>query len=718
VEKAYNQMKLFAIFSLTCMVIYSPSNLFAQSIRSDSAGLKGIARDSTDSHPNVKVDLKEVEITSRQMIEKDGKTIFFPTKAVKEHSSDGYKLLYNLMLPQLKIDPLEKTVKSARGDVLICINGRKALQDEIQTLQPKDVLRVDYYNKRNNPEHPEATEVLDFITIQRDYGGMVSAQGTQHLNKAAGDYNAMAHYYKKDSEYAFGFLNNYRNYSDTYKDVTETFKFPKQTIVRTETGEPASRKNSELAGYGNYSYHNEKTKIDLTLEYINKEEPHLDTKAAYNYHLDSISNSIAKGHTESTNHALYIETNLSQQLNKDQLITLNLTTTYSKNLYNRLYQETATDNDVTQTIESNVNEKYIDISGQLSYIKTLLDKSQISVIEINDQSKTNDSYRNNINRDEELKSGSTMIFLSYSKKWEKLSLDAKLGVSGTYFNLFDSISKSYFAILPTISLEYQLNDHSSIALSEYLYNNTPSLEWQSTIQQNIDFMQINRGNPSVKQMNILENYLTYSLSLPNVSFSANIWNLNNFRNASYNVFNENNIFVHTYVTEGQFHVLSPTISSKIELIKNLFSAKIEGSWAKYWITGVNDITLAQWAFSSELLFSHKNWMITLGYESPEKRLVNSGRTIQTNALYDFNINYTYHNLNISMGARNPFSKSNICYKFTTNDYSSDETKIQNRMGDHIFFTTLSYNFQFGKKYDFQDKNINTNTNSAIMKSEL
>jgi hypothetical protein len=219
-------------------------------------------------------------------------------------------------------------------------------------------------------------------------------------------------------------------------------------------------------------------------------------------------------------------------------------------------------------------------------------------------------------------------------------------------------------------------------------------------------------------MDALDNYLAYSLNLPRVSLSASIWNLNDFNNSTFNVFNENNIFVHIYATEGQYHIIEPAISSKIDIIKDLFSAKLTGAWTKSWITGVNDLTLAQWSFSSELFFTHKNLMMTLGYDSPETNLINSGRTIQTSARYDFKASYTYHNLNISIGTRNPFSKSNRCYKLTTKDYSSNQVNIQNRMGDHIVFTTFSYNFHFGKKHDFQDKNINTDTNSTIMKGKL
>jgi len=600
---------------------------------------------------------------------------------------------------------------------LICINGRKALQDEIQTLQAKDILRIDYYDKRNNPEHPEATEVLDFITIQRDFGGMISVQGTQHLNKAVGDYNVMAHYYTKNSEFLFGSLNSFMNYSNAYKNVYETFKLSDQTIIRTTTGAPATQKNDKWAEYANYSYHNQKTKIDLMLEYI-QEEPISDTKAEYTYNIDSISHSILKNHTESVNHALFLNTHFSQQFNKDQLITLDLTASHSKNRYNRLYQETATEDDLTQTIESNVNEKYQVINGNILYQKTFPDKSKISANVINYQSQTKISYRNDMNADEELKTRESLAFLSYSKKWKKFSFYGKLGCSNTYFNQSDTISKSYFAFLPTLSIEYQLNNHSSLELSEYMYNNTPSLKWQSTVQQSIDFLQVNRGNPNVRQMNIWDNFLVYNLDLPKVSFVAYIRSLNNFNNAIMDVFRENDLFVHTYKTEGQYHLIKPAVSSKIEIVKDLLSAKMTGTWTRSWLTGSNAQTLAQWSFGGQLLFTQKNWMVTFGYNSPEKTLMNSGRTIQEDALYDFNASYTYHNLNISLGARNPFSKSYIRYKLSTTDYSGEEVRIQNRMGDHIIFTTISYHFQFGKKHDFQNKNINTNTNSAIMKGEI
>ncbi|HET9571156.1 MAG TPA: hypothetical protein VFP20_07095 [Bacteroidales bacterium] len=663
------------------------------------------------------VKISEVEISIKNIIRTGDKESFYPTRSQRSHSHDIYSLLKNLMFSQLNIDPLEKTVKSVRGGVLLCINGRKCLADEIQSLNPEDIARVDYYSKRNNPDHPEATEVLDFITIQRSSGGALNFNATQHLNKNVSDYSFTNHNYKQNSEFSFGLVQNSKNYNGAYKNVEESFQFPNYSIVRLAQGQPALQSNSKWAGFANYSYNNDnKTKASLSIEYLNsKSEDKVKSENTYN--IDTIASSSVNSVTQSNTKAIFLTSNISQQLKNGQLLTFDLRASKSKNYYSRDYTEGIIGNGM-QALSSTANEQFQTLRGQLSYKKTFNDKSAFLANLFSYQSMTDISYRNDFTADESLRAGQSIIFFAYSKKLGKLSLYGKIGFSDTYFHQSDSISKTYFALLPTFSADYKINDHSSLEFSEFMYNNVPSLSWQSNVQQSIDFMQVNRGNPNVKQLNALENYFAYNLKLPKVDFTAYIWNSNFFNNTQFDVFNEGNLFVHTYVTNGRFHIVVPTIVSTIHFLDDRLTTKLTCSWSKYWLTGERANELSQWAFNGQINYTQNNIMLSLEYNTPERTLTNGGRIISTSVLYDLNLGYTFKGANLSIGIRNPCSKGDIIYEYRTKDYSSKETRILKKMGDHIVFAKLSYHFSYGKKHNFQEKNVTSSTSSGILKGEF
>ena len=58
-----------------------------------------------------------------------------------------------MMIPTLDVDPFTKKVSTIQGETLLLINGREASSDEIRNLNPKDILRIDFYDQ-HHPEYP------------------------------------------------------------------------------------------------------------------------------------------------------------------------------------------------------------------------------------------------------------------------------------------------------------------------------------------------------------------------------------------------------------------------------------------------------------------------------------------------------------------------------------------------------------------------------------
>lgn len=96
-----------------------------------------------------------------------------PTQRQVDASTSGIGLLARMMIPKLMVDRLKGTVKNVDNTTLaIYIDDRKADAVELDRLRPKDIVRVEYYD-RPSIKFPADQTVLNIITRKYDRGGYV-----------------------------------------------------------------------------------------------------------------------------------------------------------------------------------------------------------------------------------------------------------------------------------------------------------------------------------------------------------------------------------------------------------------------------------------------------------------------------------------------------------------------------------------------------------------
>ncbi|MDO4181258.1 MAG: carboxypeptidase-like regulatory domain-containing protein, partial [Bacteroidales bacterium] len=89
--------------------------------------------------------LDEVTVSAANVVSKFDRKLVFPNKQQVSASNNGVDLLRNLMLPRLRVNPMDGSVLLNDGNsVQLCINGRKVSKEEIQALLPGDVIRIEY----------------------------------------------------------------------------------------------------------------------------------------------------------------------------------------------------------------------------------------------------------------------------------------------------------------------------------------------------------------------------------------------------------------------------------------------------------------------------------------------------------------------------------------------------------------------------------------------
>ncbi|NJO90373.1 MAG: hypothetical protein HC831_16560 [Chloroflexia bacterium] len=108
------------------------------------------------------VELGGVTVTARSVFRKDGVRMVIPGAEIKKTSTNAIMVLERMNLPRLNVDAHSNSIQiPGGGEVKVCINGREVSMVEISSLQPSEIIRIEYHDK---PEarYNYAPVVLDF----------------------------------------------------------------------------------------------------------------------------------------------------------------------------------------------------------------------------------------------------------------------------------------------------------------------------------------------------------------------------------------------------------------------------------------------------------------------------------------------------------------------------------------------------------------------------
>lgn len=170
------------------------------------------------------VTLGEVTATGNSMIDVRGRTIVFPSAADVKASSTAITLFMKLPLDGLEANPINRTLSVDGGSPVILINGVPSSITDLNTLQPKDIAKIEY--SRVTPARYLDSGNVGFISItlkKRDDGGQIYTWARSAVNTAFLDANVKASYHQGPSQFSVVYNPSWRNYQDVYDRVTQSF---------------------------------------------------------------------------------------------------------------------------------------------------------------------------------------------------------------------------------------------------------------------------------------------------------------------------------------------------------------------------------------------------------------------------------------------------------------------------------------------------------------
>ena len=131
--------------------------------------------------PNDSVQLEEVVIKGARVVNRTDGKLIFPSEEMTNSASSGYTLLKMLPLPNVKVDDINETISAANslmGNVQVRINDVEATTADIQSMQPKEVEKVELIDRPGVRYGENVGIVLNIITRKVTSGYVVGASGT------------------------------------------------------------------------------------------------------------------------------------------------------------------------------------------------------------------------------------------------------------------------------------------------------------------------------------------------------------------------------------------------------------------------------------------------------------------------------------------------------------------------------------------------------------
>lgn len=173
------------------------------------------------------------------------KTVYIPTGKQKTTASDGISLLAGMNIPQLSVNPIAETVKTADNQgVGLYINFQPATDEDVSGLNPSDVKRVEYLDFPTDPRFQRAQHVVNFITQTYIYGGYTKLSAKERFMVRSGEASVYSKFAYKAMEYDVMVSGDYDCNSHIGSVSDETYRLESGTIRResgTETGQKLQR---------------------------------------------------------------------------------------------------------------------------------------------------------------------------------------------------------------------------------------------------------------------------------------------------------------------------------------------------------------------------------------------------------------------------------------------------------------------------------------------
>ena len=653
--------------------------------------------------------LGEVVVKGSSFIRKDDHVLVIPDKQQVKHASTGYDLLYNLMIPNIEVNKRTGTVSTFGGEVSLYINGEKADYRDVQSLRPRDIENVEYYDVPTG-KYANDVAAINYIVKKRQSGGYIFADGKQTIGYMAGDYNIGGKVAHGNTSYSFWGGHTMQKYKGSIVDKNETILFPDYTVYRNRETTAGNYRNNQQYMQFKVSNVNKKRNLSAQIALVRNETPSDENYGLLDYsgHYTYSTRSTDSKQEQNLSPSLRLFGNFN--IGKNQTLELTAKGSYTQNDYTRQYTENENNS------LSDVKEDLYSFNFSANYNIKLQHQNSFGVDIRHYHNITSSTYAGDYSSWQHLWTGESMFMLNYSQRFGKhFTMILRPGLSWMNYKLHTEDVRRYCSLKTSSRFSYQFNKKQQLTLAADAGVNQPDISYMNNVDQTVDFLQIKRGNPFLDDMQL------YNISL---LYNGVFGKLNVVGGPGYSIYTHNvspiyylegDKLIGSYRSDGNIYGLGIILNISYHVTDNL-RTKLAFKYLNVQTRKNYNINLDSYSAILDINYFLKDFSINLFGKIPTEKIETTTLIVtKSPATYGASVSWSHKGWYIEAGTENPFTRHSRYREhadYGVYQYNQVQTsRIYQRTG----YVKLAYTFDFGRKTSRDKNDVDRSINSAIMK---
>lgn len=654
-------------------------------------------------------DFDEIVIKAPKVIRKPDMDVLYPSESAVENSKNGMQLLTHLMIPTLTVNEVMGSISASGQDVQLRINGREASVEQVRSLLPESIKRVEWID---NPglRYNGATYVLNVITSNPSAGGSLMLSAQPALTTRFGNYYADVKLNSGKSQWSLGATYKMTDNIKAHRDYNETFFYPDgNSLTRTEKPLGGSVDDNKASAWLSYSY----IKPDTTVFYVSLQGfRDISSKERYEGLL-SLSNEGSDIYLDNGNGSQGTTPSLSayfeQHFPHRQTLVVDFGASFYRGHSFSNYRELMPESgNVLTDVSTYITDRNQGYAVEADYIKQW-NTQRLTVGASYNANRNRSTYRNLDNSVFHQRQDKAYFFAEYYQRINNFTFTAGAGAQYTSFHFRESNQGNHsWNFRPQASLSYSINSNHRLRLGFSSWQTAPSLSETNIAPQQIDGFQWQIGNPNLKTSNSYMLSFRYSFSFPRVDGTFGIRAFSSPDAIAPRLYWEDERLITTFENSRGLKNIVFSLSPQVEVIPDWLAVagsieyraeRMEGSGYKLYNHN--------WSGNAQLMLSHYGFVLSAQYSKSARTLF--GERLSWNEdLSIIDLSYNWNKWQFGVGMIMPFGKYDQGSELLSR-YNSNVKHM--RVDLRIPYISVSYNLQWGRQKGGANKLIDVDANA-------
>ena len=652
--------------------------------------------------------LRTVVVKADKVIKKsDGMTVI-PQKGLLKLSTDGFDVIYGIMIPGLDVDRQRGSVTRLGQEVAVYINGEKASNAELRNIKPGSIVRIDYIDIPSGKFINDPIS-LNIITRSSTNGAYYAFDDTQYIGYMRNTFNATAQWNLEHSKVSLFAGNDLSDFGNAGSHEREEYGFPGRSVLRSTDILDNRYKNDNQYLQLNVTKSASTYNMGIKVSAVREEDPFqvVSGKVTVDDSGDKASRFLSEGRSS---RSFYPEVNAFGNfvLSQGQMLSANVSFSYGDNRYNDDIQEE------DYRFLSNVNEDIWELKNFVSYSKTV--KSQkFSLVMKDNYTRSNARYTGSVDLGQRFYSNEGILQAGYMNNFSKsLMLNLQAGSSWLLYRLEGATKTSKLLPRASVTFRYTPFEHHAFTLNANVGNSFPTLNTFNQVSLGKNPFLQHRGNAGQDITRIYNVGLAYNAYLKKLNYQLMLINNTYMHLAVPQFVIEDDVMVSTYASDADLHQYLAVFFGTWNITGSL-ALKSELAYIHNDFNGYLDKSKNTWRMRLDATYTYKDMMINVYGKVKETRLENTGIEEEDFFRWGANARYNLGRWILEVGVNNIFTPCNYL-KSTYSDVNYGYARSTfNKMEQANAYLKVAWQLNTGKKMNPESNNSSRIYPISIMK---